>query len=90
LWGEQQPDTILLDVDLPQIDGFVLCQRIQEQSANPGIFHLGQSATCRCIKRWDTGADDYVTKPFSGDELLTRIQAQVRHRMACFPPRNHL
>lgn len=73
-----QPDLILLDVMLPGMDGFEVCRRVREQSAVPIIMLTAREEESDKIFGLDLGADDYVTKPFSMRELLSRIRANVR------------
>ena len=72
-------DVILLDVMLPGIDGFETCRRLRAQGATEPILMLtARSAIEDRVRGLDTGADDYLTKPFSLDELLARIRALTR------------
>jgi DNA-binding response OmpR family regulator len=73
-----RPDLALLDVDMPGIGGFGLCQRIREVSGIPVIFLTALGAEADKIKGLRAGADDYVVKPFSKEELLARIDAALR------------
>lgn len=71
-------DLLLLDVMMPEMDGFVVCQRIRETSNVPIIFLTAKDAKEDKVKGLRMGADDYIVKPFSGDELLARIEAVLR------------
>lgn len=69
----------MLDVMLPGMDGFALCERLREQDATLGILMLtARSQEEEKIRALKLGADDYVTKPFSPSELLARVDALVR------------
>ena len=71
-------DLILLDIMLPVMDGFSVCERIRQRSQVPIIFVTAREDEKDKIFGLDTGADDYVTKPFSYKELLSRIRANIR------------
>lgn len=69
----------MLDVMLPGMDGFALCERLREQDATLGIMMLtARSQEEEKVRALKLGADDYVTKPFSPSELLARVDALVR------------
>ena len=76
-----QPDVILLDLDLPDLHGLEVIRRIREGSTVPIIAVSVRSGDREKIAALDGGADDYVTKPFSMEELLARIRATIRHRL---------
>jgi two-component system KDP operon response regulator KdpE len=76
-----QPDMILLDLDLPDLQGFEVIQRIREGSTVPIIVVSVHRGDREKIAALDGGTDDYVTKPFSMEELLARIRATIRHRL---------
>lgn len=73
LTGEE-PDLILLDIALPDGDGFELCKRIREDSRIPVIFLTAKEDENDVVRGLDMGADDYVTKPFRNRELVSRIK----------------
>jgi len=73
-----QPDLVLLDVMMPKMDGFTVCQRVREFSAVPIIIVTARGQDQDKIRGLDLGADDYLTKPFSVDELLARVRAVLR------------
>ena len=70
---DQQPDLVLLDVEMPGLDGFETLRRIREISDMPVIMLTVRSDEDDRIKGLDLGADDYVTKPFSPRELPLRV-----------------
>jgi two-component system KDP operon response regulator KdpE len=78
----EDPDVIVLDLRLPDIDGVEVCRRIRNWSRAPIIVVTADGAEQRKIQALDEGADDYVTKPFSMPELLARIRVALRHREA--------
>lgn len=71
-------DLVLLDVMLPEMDGFEVCSRLRKVSQVPVIFCTARESERDKIFGLDTGADDYVTKPFSINELLARIRVNIR------------
>ena len=72
------PDAVLLDVMMPRMDGFTLCRRVREFSTVPIILVTARGQDQDKIRGLDLGADDYLTKPFSVDELLARVRAVLR------------
>lgn len=76
----EQPDVVVLDLALPDIDGVEVCRQIRGWSDVPIIVLSAHGAEDRKIEALDEGADDFVTKPFSMRELLARIRVAVRHR----------
>ena len=72
------PDLVLLDVMMPRMDGFSVCQRVREFSAVPIIIVTARGQDQDKVRGLDLGADDYLTKPFSVDELLARVRAVLR------------
>jgi DNA-binding response OmpR family regulator len=75
---KQVPDIILLDIMMPKMDGFTVCQRVREFSAVPIIMITARGQDQDKVRGLDLGADDYLTKPFSVDELLARVRAVLR------------
>lgn len=78
LAASEAPDLVLLDIRMPGLDGYEVCQRIREFSAMPIIMLTALAEDADKVKGLDIGADDYVTKPFSADELLARVRAALR------------
>jgi two-component system KDP operon response regulator KdpE len=74
----EQPDLILLDLMLPSIDGFELCKQVRERSSVGVIVVSARGGDHDKVAALNLGADDYLTKPFSIDELLARIAATLR------------
>lgn len=75
---KQEYDLAILDVMMPDIDGFELCNRIREKYNFPIIFATAKVEEIDKIKGLGVGADDYVTKPFKPLELIARVKAQLR------------
>ena len=83
---EQQPtDLMVLDIMLPGIDGYAVCRRIRSSSQVPIIMLTGRGSDEEKVRGLDAGADDYVAKPFSVEELLARVRAVLRRSQATFP-----
>jgi DNA-binding response OmpR family regulator len=80
------PDLVLLDVMMPGIDGYIVCQRIRSVSHVPIIMLTAMGSDDEKVRGLDAGADDYVTKPFSLEVLLARIRAVLRRSQDNFPP----
>ncbi len=74
----QQPDLVLLDVSMPGMNGFEVCQQIRRASDVPIIFLTAHSQLSDRIKGLQIGGDDYLIKPFEPSELLARIEAVLR------------
>ncbi|MDQ0190925.1 response regulator [Alicyclobacillus cycloheptanicus] len=75
---EASPDLILLDIMLPEKDGFEVCREVRTFSAAPIIMLTARDAEVDKVLGLELGADDYVTKPFSTRELLARVKANLR------------
>ena len=73
-----QPDVIILDVMMPAMDGFTVCERVREFSTTPIIIATAMDAENDKIRGLDLGADDYLVKPFSIPELFARVRAVLR------------
>jgi len=79
--GRETPDLILLDVDMPDMNGFEVCRRLKENTATfstPVIFLSGSGGIDDKVKGLDLGAADFVTKPFDAYELRARVRAVLR------------
>jgi DNA-binding response OmpR family regulator len=77
-WLEEQPDLIVLDVNMPRLDGFAVCRRIREQSDTPIILLTVRGEEDDIVHGLKLGADDYITKPFSPRQLVARANAVLR------------
>jgi DNA-binding response OmpR family regulator len=76
--AQSECDLILLDISLPKMDGYEVCREIRRFSDTPIIMLTAYNQTQKIVKGLDVGADDYVPKPFSAQELLARIRARLR------------
>lgn len=72
------PDLIILDLLLPRVDGLEVCRRVRRHSAVPIIMLTAKDAVPDRVTGLESGANDYLTKPFSFDELLARVRVQLR------------
>lgn len=77
-FDKETPDLVLLDIMLPGMDGYTVCQRIREFSQVPVIMVTARGDDKEKVEGLDIGADDYVTKPFSASELAARVRAVLR------------
>ncbi|GAA4136308.1 response regulator transcription factor [Actinomadura keratinilytica] len=85
--GERRPDLILLDVLLPDVDGFEVCRRLRAAGDDtPVIFLTARDTPSDTVTGLTLGGDDYVTKPFSIDALVARIRAVLRRAAPAPPP----
>lgn len=78
LHAREHPDLVILDIMLPTIDGFEICRRIRAWSKTPILMLTARSSEDDRIQGLDTGADDYLVKPFSPRELVSRVRAILR------------
>lgn len=79
---EDDPDLVLLDVMLPELDGFEVCRQIRQHKQMPIIMLTAKDSEVDKVLGLEIGADDYVTKPFSNRELLARVKANLRRYAA--------
>jgi two-component system KDP operon response regulator KdpE len=75
----EQPDLIILDLSLPDMDGIEVCARLREWSLVPVVVLSVRDGERDKVAALDRGADDYLTKPFGVEELLARIRVALRH-----------
>lgn len=78
LTDAEQPDLVLLDIEMPGLDGFEVCKRMREILDIPIIFISSRRDVLDKIKCFELGGDDYITKPFDFAELEARIKANLR------------
>lgn len=74
------PDLVVLDVLMPGLDGFEVCQRLRAADDTPVLMLTARDEVADRVRGLDAGADDYLVKPFAPDELLARIRAMLRRR----------
>ena len=87
----QHPDLVILDVGLPGLDGFEVCRRLRDEGiGTPVIFLTARDANEDKMSGFTKGGDDYVTKPFSLEELVARVRAVLRRSMTADAPANRL
>lgn len=80
-FGQTQPDVCVLDIMLPNKDGFTIADEIREKNTEvPIIFLSAKSATQDVVNGFRIGANDYIRKPFSMEELIVRIENVLRHK----------
>ena len=79
---EEAPDLILLDVMLPEMDGFEVCRRVRAEKDTPIIMLTAREEETDKVMGLELGADDYITKPFSMRELMARVKANKRRTYA--------
>ncbi|HAJ36849.1 MAG TPA: DNA-binding response regulator [Chloroflexi bacterium] len=80
-----QPDLVVLDVTMPEMDGFEVCKRIRAVSSTPVIMLTAQGSEDAIVRGLDIGADDYVTKPFQLKPFMARVRANLRRASAPQP-----
>ncbi len=78
LWKAHAPDLIVLDLNLPKLDGLAVCRQIRSQEQTPIIILSVRSGDEAVVKGLEWGADDYIIKPFSPNQLVARIRAVAR------------
>jgi two-component system KDP operon response regulator KdpE len=74
----EPPELVVLDLGLPDLDGFEVCRTLRERTVVPIVVLSARHGEREKVRLLEAGADDYVTKPFSLTELLARVQAQLR------------
>jgi DNA-binding response OmpR family regulator len=77
-WADEKPDIIVLDVNMPKLDGFAVCRRIRAQSNTPIILLTVRGDEDDIVRGLELGADDYIPKPFSPRQLVARVHAVLR------------
>jgi DNA-binding response OmpR family regulator len=78
MFEKETPDLILLDIMMPDMDGYTVCQRVREFSQVPIIMVTAKGDDKEKVAGLNIGADDYVTKPFSASEMAARVRAVLR------------
>lgn len=82
---DTDPDVVLLDIDLPDCDGFTLCGVIRASTPVPILVTTARADHASCVRGLDLGADDYLVKPYNLAELLARVRAVMRRRRPSEP-----
>ncbi len=83
----ESPDLVLLDVMLPKLDGLTICTELRSRDASlPVLMLTARGQVSDRVAGLDTGADDYLVKPFSTDELLARVRALLRRQQRAAEP----
>ena len=77
-WAEAQPDLVVLDVNMPKMDGFEVCRRIRAQADTPILLLTVRGEEDDIVAGLEIGADDYIVKPFSPRQLVARAKAIMR------------
>ena len=77
-FAERKPDAVVLDLGLPDIEGAEVCRRMRAESQIPVLVLSARTGETDKVGALDIGADDYITKPFSPEELLARIRVALR------------
>jgi len=75
---DRQPSLVLLDIMMPGLDGYQVCQRVRQTADVPIVMLTAKSRLQDVVQGLDIGADDYITKPFGTDELLARVKKVLR------------
>jgi DNA-binding response OmpR family regulator len=82
LWADEQPDLVILDIQLPGLDGLEICRQIRAESTVPIIMLTVRNSDDDIVRGLELGADDYVPKPFSPRQLIARAHAILRRSHA--------
>jgi DNA-binding response OmpR family regulator len=80
-WAAENPDLVVLEVDLPLLDGFTVCQRIRKEHKTPVVFLTSRAGEEDILRGLELGADVYMTKPFSPRQLVARARAILRRTL---------
>jgi len=87
---ELRPDLVILDVMMPILDGFAVCRRLRASGATPVLMLTALGEVEERVLGLDSGADDYLAKPFAYQELLARVRALLRRAAPDISQRPHL
>src|SRR5215831_5123382 len=82
VFRESRPDLVLLDLMLPGTDGIDVCRQIRAESGTPIVMLTARGDTVDVVLGLESGADDYIVKPFKPKELVARVRARLRHNEA--------
>ncbi|MGN7472422.1 response regulator transcription factor [Brevibacillus sp. SAFN-007a] len=78
MFYDNPPDLVILDIMMPEMDGWEVCKEIRRFDKTPVIMLTGKGENCDKLKGFDLGTDDYLVKPFDPNELMARIKAVLR------------
>src|SRR3954447_8642194 len=81
-WRRDRPDLVLLDVMLPRLDGLEVLRAIRHEATTPVVMLTARADTIDVVVGLESGADDYVRKPFDMPELIARVRAALRRHQA--------
>jgi len=84
-WVQERPDLIILDVNLPKVDGFTVCREIRQEADTPILLLTVRGEEDDIVRGLELGADDYITKPFSPRQLVARAHAVLRRAGVASP-----
>jgi len=83
---EYKPDLVLLDINLPKFDGFYWCRKIRQKSKVPIIFISARDSGMDQVMALESGADDYITKPFYYEVVIAKIKSHIRRAFGEYAP----
>ena len=78
IFNDTKPDLVLLDINLPENNGFTICMKIRSTSKTPIIFITGRDTSIDELKAFSMGGDDYITKPYNAPILLARVSSVLK------------
>lgn len=81
IFERERPDLVILDLGLPDMDGTEVCRQVRERADTPILVLSARGAEKDKVMALDSGADDYVTKPFAPEELMARVRAALRRSL---------
>ena len=84
-WEQDHPDLVLLDINMPKLNGFSVCRRIRDHDDTPIILLTVLGEEEHILRGLNLGADDYITKPFSPRQLVARVRAVMRRARQAAP-----
>lgn len=86
-FDEFNPQVVLMDINLPKLDGFYWCRKIRQKSNIPIIFISARNSGMDQVMALESGADDYITKPFDVDVVIAKIKSQIRRAFGDYAPK---